>query len=324
MKPLNQFIFIIIFGILAAFLSCEKNEIVRTMDTRTNTVEINSSVVVAVGTVLDIGKAKIVEHGHCWSINPEPTVDDFKSELGPINERDTFSTQLSKITPGLEHFIRSYIYDGTNYVYGNTLSFMITADDLGFTTQPVTTIDQTTVQVNTEVNNIGSINFDDYGHCWSQTDPPTIENSVTSYGRLDTNKGYISNINNLTQGRYFIRGYLLSDGGVIYSNMVIFESTIRVITGSITTVSDTEANAEGTIRSLGVNPIVDYGHCWSALTSSPSVNENRSSLGTTDRLGSYSSDVDNLIPDVTYYIRAYATDGTHVFYGDISSFVAGK
>lgn len=324
MKTLNQLTLSVIFGISIFFFSCEKIDIVRVMDTKTDTVEINSSAVVATGTVLDIGESKIIEHGHCWSINPDPTIDDYKTELGLVDERETFSSQLDRIIPGVVHYIRSYIYDGVEYVYGNTLTFTVSADDIGFLSVPASKIDETTVEISTEVNNIGSINFDNYGHCWSQTDPPTIENNITAYGNLDTNKNFISVLNNLNMGRYFIRGYLESDGGVVYSNTVVFESTVKVGTGDVTIVSETEVQANGTIRSLGVVPIIDYGHCWSAVTSSPTVNNNTNTLGGTSSLGVYSTRIDNLLTGVRYYIRAYATDGIHVFYGDVTSFLPGE
>ncbi len=320
MKTLNHFIILIIFVIATIFLSCEKLDIVRTMDTKTDDVEINSSAVVAYGTILDIGDSQIIQHGHCWSVTPEPTVDNNKTELGEISERDTFSSQLIKIIPGIEHFIRSYIYDGTNYVYGNTVSFTITSENINFVTDPIISLNEIKVRVNSSVDNIGSINFIDYGHCWSQTDPPTVDDNITSYGYIDTNQNFTSIINNLSLGRYYVRAYLESESGVIYSNTEIFESTISVITGIATSILDTEAVMHGTIRSLGVEPIRDHGHCWSTITSSPSLNDEYSSLGAISKLGTFSSELNNLLPGRKYYIRSYATDGIIVYYGEIKSF----
>ncbi len=300
-------------------VSCEKFDIVRVMDTKTDSIEINSSKIVAYGTVLDIGEKKIIQHGHCWSINKEPTVNDYKTELGGIVERDTFISELRKIIPGVEHYIRTYVYDGKEYVYGNTLKFIVTADDIEFSTDSLTSLTETNLLVSSSVRNIGSMNFEDYGHCWSQTDPPTIDDAKSAFGSLDNNKTFTTAINNLNMGRYYIRGYLKSAGSIVYSNTVVFESVISVETG-IVDVQQTKATAYGAIRSLGIEPIRDHGHCWSLQTSSPTLNNEHNSLGAISKLGPYSGDIDSLLPNQTYYIRAYATDGIHVFYGEVISF----
>ena len=324
MKTLNRIIIIIVFGISSVFLSCEKLDIVRTMDTKTDDIEINSSAVVAYGTILDIGDSQIIEHGHCWSTTNEPTVDHNKSELGEISERGIFTSQLTEIIPGIEHYIRSYIFDGTNYVYGNVLSFTISADNIGLVTEAVVEIDESTVEVNSSVGNIGSITFDDHGHCWSMSDPPDINDNLSSYGLINSSKSFSSIINNLNLGRYYIKAYMISEGGVIYSNTVIFESKIKVITDTISVLSDTEVIAQGSIRSLGVESIRDHGHCWSYTTSSPTLNDNHNSLGSTDKLGGFSSNINDLIPGTTYYIRSFSVDGTDVFYGEVKNFVTNN
>ncbi len=315
----NKIIILISSFFIILVVSCERFDIVRVMDTKTDSIEVNSSKIVAYGTILDIGEKKIIQHGHCWSINEEPTINDYKTELGEVESRDTFVSELKKIIPGVDHYIRSYIFDGNQYIYGNTLKFIVTADDIEFNTDSLRNLSETKLIVSSSVQNIGSMNFDDYGHCWSQTDPPTIDDAKSAFGSLDSNKTFSTVINNLNLGRYYVRGYLKSAGGVIYSNTVIFESVISVETGLVD-VQQTKAVAYGAIRSLGIEPIIDHGHCWSLQTSSPTINNEHNSLGSISELGPYSGEINNLLPNQTYYIRAYATDGIHVFYGDVISF----
>ena len=316
----HKYIYLLIFVLSLLLSSCQKFEIVRVMDTVTDSVELSSSRIIVYGAILDVGEKKIIQHGHCWSSKSEPTVNDFKTELGEVNERDTFVSELNRIIPGLNQYVRSYIYDGTDYVYGNTLEFKITADDIEFDTYEPEIIDVSSLLVKTKVGNIGSLNFDTYGHCWSQTYPPTIDDGHSTYGGLDTAVLYSSKISNLNMGKYYIRAYLESEGGVIYSDSVVFESKINVETGIYSDLSQTNVTVYGLINSLGVEPIIDYGHCWSIETSYPTLNNSHNSLGATDKLGAYSSNIENLLPGATYYVRAYATDGIHVFYGDVISF----
>jgi len=315
----NKIVISFIILLLFFIVSCERFDIVRIMDTKTDSVEVNSSKIVAFGTVLDIGDKKIIQHGHCWSVNENPTVNDYKTELGEVTKRDTFTSELKNIIPGQEHYIRTYVYDGEEYVYGNTLKFIVTADDIDFVIDSLHILNETNLLVSSSVKNIGSMSFDDYGHVWSQIDPPTIDNARSSYGSLKNDKAFTTAINNLNMGRYYIRGYLKYASGVIYSNTVTFESKISVQTG-IVELNQSGVTAYGSIKSLGVNPIKDYGHCWSFETSSPTLNNEHNSLGTTTKLGPYIGEIHDLLPNQTYYIRAYATDGIFVYYGKVISF----
>jgi len=310
------------FAFLLFISGCEPLDLKRVMDTSTNDVEVSGTSVVAIGTALDIGDAPIISHGHCWSTSPGPTVDNFKTDLGSIDHAGEFTSKLYGIVPGIKHYVRSYMYNGAEYIYGDELPFEITADDLEFNSAEIEELQIGSVLVRSSTIGVGSINFSNHGHCWSQTDPPTIADNKTAFGQFKADTSFVSQINNLTLGVYYIRGYLESEGGVIYTNSVRYESTIWVETGIVSVNPSNSAIAYGKINSLGVSPIVEHGHCWSTLTSSPNINNEHSSLGSTSTLGNYSSEVDGLISGRKYYIRAYATDGSKVFYGDIKSFVA--
>ncbi len=306
--------------------TCEPLDLKRVMDTTTDNIEISGTSVIAHGTLLDIGDAVIVEHGHCWSISPEPFADDSvnssSTQLGSKEEAGEFTSLLYGVIPGQTHYIRSYIYDGTNYTYGKELSFEITADDMEFNSVDIQELDEIgSILVTSSTNGIGSVNFSKHGHCWSQTDPPTIDDvGVTAFGEFNADTSFTSQINNLNMGVYYIRGYLEAEGVVIYTNTEVYVSKIQVETGTVNINSNNTIVAAGEIKSLGINTIVDHGHCWSTLTSNPNINNEYNSLGSTGNLGEFNSNIDGLIPNRTYYIRAYAFDGSKYYYGKIRNF----
>ncbi len=324
MKTLSQSIIIIISGLALTLISCEKLDIRRIMDTETDAIEINSSVVVAHGTILDIGDDQIVEHGHCWSTDINPTIDNYKSELGATYERIAFTSELNNIIPGIEHHVRAYIYDGTNYVYGSIRSFILSSEHINFLSEKIDST-ETSVNISSNVDSIGSIYFNDHGHCWSQFNPPTIDDNITSFGQIDTNKAIVSAINNLTFGRYYFRGYMISESGVIYSNTVVFDSEITVGSSEPNLKDDTLVVAYGSIKSLSTKPIIDHGHIWSHTWTEPHLQDDEdykfNSLGSIDKLAPFSSEIDNLIPGRTYYIWSYATDGDRTGYGDTETII---
>jgi len=325
MKYLNLII------ILLFLCACEPLDLKRVMDTRTDVVEINGTSVVAYGTLLDVGSAAIVEHGHCWSTDPEPSAEDTTdntTKLGTKDDAGEFSSNLFGLVPGLKHYVRSYVFDGAVYSYGEEKEFEITAEDLEFNSSEIEKLEEIgSILVTSSTIGLGSVNFIEHGHCWSQNDPPTIDDvNKTAFGSFASDTTFTSQINNLTMGVYYIRGYLESEGSVIYTNTLTYESTISVETGIISVNPNNTAVAAGRITSLGVKSIVDHGHCWSTVTSSPDINVDKSehtSLGSTGNLGSFNSNIEGLVSGRTYYIRAYASDGSKFYYDDeIKSFVA--
>ncbi len=323
-SKVSQIIVLCLILLQILLLGCEPLDLKRVMDTTTDEVEITGTSVIAHGTLLDVGEAAIIDHGHCWSRNPEPTIDDSHTDLGEIAEAGGFSSKLFGLIPGQKHYIRSYVYDGINYSYGEELSFEITANDIQFNSLEITKLDEVgAILVTSSTDGIGSVTFTEHGHCWSQNDPPTVDDLGTSaFGEYIADTSFTSQIRNLTRGVYYIRGYLESEGTIIYTNTLKYESIISVGTGIIKVNPNSTAIAEGEINSLGVNTIVDHGHCWSAITSNPNINYNYNSLGSVDNLGEFNSNIEGLDSGRTYYIRAYAFDGTTYYYGETKSFMA--
>ena len=306
--------------VIITVLSCEKLDLKRVMDSKTDTVKVLGTTVIAQGTVLDIGSAPLVGYGHCWSVNEDPTKDDFLTDLGTKGEPGDYESELHSVLPGKIHYIKSYVFDGTNYIYGKQSEFIVTADDIEFTTTEIAKPDVIgDIQVSSSSLGVGSVNFSEHGHCWSQVDPPTINDGRSSFGPYESDVSFSSDIRNLNLGTYYIRGYLENDGVVVYTNTVKYESIISVKTGLINVNSE---KANGEIKSLGVDPIIDYGHCWSTLEPVPNINTTHSSLGPAFNLSNFSSDLEGLVTGRTYYVRAYAFDGSFYYYGEVETFVA--
>ncbi len=317
----NLCIFIIL---VFSLISCEPLDLKRVMDTTTDEIEISGTSVIAHGTLLDVGETSIIDHGHCWSRSPGPTIDDSHTDLGEKVEAGEFTSKLFGLIPGQKHYIRSYVYDGTNYTYGDELSFEITAEDIKFNSIEIKELGAVgSILVTSSTDGIGSVNFSQHGHCWSQTDPPTIDDvGTTAFGQFESDTSFSSQIHNLTMGVYYIRGYLEAEGSVIYTNTLVYESRIFVQTGIIEVYPNSSAVAEGEIQSLGVKPILDHGHCWSYVTNNPNINNQHNSLGGVNNLGAFHSNIDGLNSDFTYYIRAYAFDGSNYYYGETRAFEA--
>jgi hypothetical protein len=304
--------------------SCKKLEFERTMDVSTDRVEKNGTSVIVHGTLLDLGSNTIIEHGHCWSTEPEPDINDFHSNLGIIEGTGDFFSKLDNLSPGKTHFFRSYIFDGNEYKYGAADTFNINADDIQFVISSIQKIDPKSIKAISSTTGIGSVNFSKHGHCWSQTDPPTIDDNKTGFGTYDSDTTFESILKNLTFGRYYIRGYLEANEFITYTSTFVYESQIALETNEIIPNPDQSITVNGKITSLGIKPIINYGHCWSTLTSLPDLNNlsEHNVVGITNQMVSYSSQLTGLVNGRFYYTRSYATDGDRVYYGEIKSFIA--
>lgn len=95
------------------------------------------------------------------------------------------------------------------------------------------------------------------------------------------------------------------------------EYTIPNVTTAISASSVGENNfsIEGTITATGGSQITSYGHCWS-IKQNPTIDDQCTNLGMTDKIGSFKSTIEDLLVNTTYYVRAYATNSQGTAYGE--------
>lgn len=91
----------------------------------------------------------------------------------------------------------------------------------------------------------------------------------------------------------------------------------QVTTGEISNVQAQSAMVSGNVLSNGGHALVERGICY-ATHQSPSISDSRSTAGA--ELGTFSCNLTNLQTNVTYYVRAYATNSIGTAYGVQKSF----
>lgn len=73
------------------------------------------------GKIASDGGSKIIEHGFCWSLSPNPTINSNRSII--IGSKDTISETIKGLLPDSKYYIRSYATNKAGTTYGNELSF---------------------------------------------------------------------------------------------------------------------------------------------------------------------------------------------------------
>ena len=101
-----------------------------------------------------------------------------------------------------------------------------------------------------------------------------------------------------------------------------FSNDISVLIVETTEVDDIDvssASIRGFLIGLGNSNPTAYGVCWNK-TGTPTINNDTTSLGSTDTTGSFMTHLSDLEVNTTYFVRTYATNNDTTVYGDEFSF----
>jgi uncharacterized protein (TIGR02145 family) len=267
----------------------------------------------------------VIGNGYCYGLNPQP---NFSGQFTiNTNNPNNFSTNINGLQNNTTYFVRAYgIFD-----CGNTILDTIYGNEISFTTMACT--------VPTVWDSINSISYNSaniqagcgfncqnspftIGVCWSTSPNPTINNDTV----INSN-GFFANfatqITNLTAGTvYYVRAFGINSIGVGYGNQLSF-STLAPLLPTVTTspvsgITDSTAYSGGNITSNGFAPILSRGVCWST-TPNPTITNSNFSIDSSG-IGSFISQLNGLVVNTTYYVRAYATNLAGTSYGNQISF----
>jgi uncharacterized protein (TIGR02145 family) len=157
------------------------------------------------------------------------------------------------------------------------------------------------------------------GFCWGINPQPTLDDEFVPSG---TGSGpFSATVSGLEPNTsYHIRAYAENSVGVAYGNDVLFVTSTApptVTTVQVTNISAVTASCGGNVTYDGGAQITSRGVCWST-SPQPDITDFHSSDGTGS--GSFPSTMNNLSPATTYYVRAYASNGSWTVYGEEYSF----
>ena len=169
----------------------------------------------------------------------------------------------------------------------------------------------------------GNGTVSDCGFCYSTSANPTTSDAKISYGKATGEFG--KTVTGLTENtEYHVRAYAINELGTAYGEDVTFktkEVTVPVLSAvTMGTVSNTSAEVEATVTSLGNGTLVDAGFVYS-LNPYPTLDDKLLSCGKNTSLKSI---IKGLQPETKYYIRAYATNEKGTAYGAEKIFTTTK
>ena len=176
------------------------------------------------------GNVTVTEEGICWSTSQNPTIEDNSTSKVYYNGDYNSGYYYAKMTD-LEHnttyYVRAYATNEVGTAYGEEVSFT-TVEKLLPTviTGEVTNITVSSAKCRGEVASDGNGTVTAYGHCWSTTPNPTIEENDGTEGSGNIAKPFTSPMTNLEPNTtYYVRAYATNEIGTAYGEEVIFTTS---------------------------------------------------------------------------------------------------
>lgn len=275
------------------------------------------------GTIISDEGSPITARGVCYSTTVDPTINDAKTVDG--SGRGTFTSFISGLQPNTTYYLRAYAKNAFGTSYGNHVIFKTLPQPANL---PVLTTATPTSITNDSATSGGTITSDDgmaitaRGVCYGLNPNPTIDANKTVDGAgVGSFTSIIGGLSSNTT--YHIRAYATNASGTAYGNDLSFKtllapSKIPVLTTTAPTkIGQDSALSGGTITSDGGMAITARGVCYSTATN-PTIGDSKTVNGT--GIGAFISNINNLLPNTTYYIKAYATNSYGTGYGDEKSF----
>ena len=167
------------------------------------------------GEISGNGDAQITQHGHCWSSNANPTINNSKTSLGNGNI-GSFTSIVTNLNQNTTYFYRAYATNSYGTVYGAQQQFSTTNGEPTVATVSSSNITASSVNLDGEISGNGDAQITQHGHCWSTTANPSTNNSKTSLGNGNIGS-FTSSVTNLNDNTtYFYRAYATNSFGTAY------------------------------------------------------------------------------------------------------------
>ena len=301
--------------------------------TRTQAPTVTTQAVTAIGpttatgngNITNLGAPNPTQHGVCWSTTANPTIADSKTVQGPVSATGAFTSNMTGLSSNTTYYVRAYATDTAGTFYGNEVSFTTHTHGPTVTTQAETAIGTTTATGNGTVTDLGAPPLTEHGVCWSTTVNPTIADSKTAQGPVSATGAFTSNMTGLSpDNTYYVRAYATDTVGTAYGNQVSFTTHTQaptVTTQTVAHIGTTTAIGNGTVTDLGTPNPTQHGVCWST-TVNPTIADSKTVQGSVSATGAFTSNMSELSPDTTYYVRVYATNTAGTSYGNEVSFTS--
>ena len=197
-------------------------------------------------------------------------------------------------------------YDmGSIYLTGPSIPNVITKNVIGITA--------VSAHCFGSIGNTGRSTILQQGFVYSTMQYPTLDNEVVTLpvGSDD----FDCELTLSPHTVYYVRAFAVNGVGVGYGEQIMIttlDGLANVSTGVVSNVTTTSATCGGVVSADGGFNVVARGVCWST-SATPTISNAHTVNGA--GMGAFTSQIDNLEPNRTYHVRAYAQNSSGIAYG---------
>lgn len=184
--------------------------------------EIGTQTAVSGGEVIDNGGFAVTARGVCWSITPQPTVSNSRSNNG--SGTGAFTSNISGLHPSTTYYLRAYATNMAGTVYGEERQFTTLSGSPMVETVVASAIGSTTAATGGRIDSDGGFAITARGVCYSTSPNPTINSPHTTDG-IGTGS-FVSQLSGLVPSTtYYYRAYATNASTTAYGEEHTFTTT---------------------------------------------------------------------------------------------------
>jgi len=291
--------------------------------TTSDVTDITHESAVSGGDVTDDGGVKVTDKGVVWSTSQGPTTENNDGKTNDGDGTGSFTSDLESLSRNTTYYVRAYATNSEGTAYGDEKEFTTKSEVPTVTTADVTDITTNSAKSGGDVTYDGGTEVTDKGVVWDTSENPTTDDNE---GKTDDGDGtgtFTSDIENLSPNTtYYVRAYATNSEGTAYGNQEEFVTEGElptVTTADVTDITHESAVSGGDVTDDGGLEVTARGVVW-GLFDSPTLEKNEGMTDEGSGAGEFSSSIEGLVEETTYYVRAYATNSEGTSYGDAKSF----
>jgi hypothetical protein len=242
-----------------------------------------------------------------------------------------YTCAVDGLLPGDSYCYAICARSGGSVAQGDIITFETAASDVPVLGATATAdVTESGVQLSSSVSDNGGSNISARGFVYKvyvagMPEPTTSDKMFSSPA---TDNAFSVGLTGLQASTtYIVRAYAINNRGTGYGASTQF-TTGKLLIPSLTcdAITPTATTAEGTVAVSRDNqyPVTEYGYCYSAESQVPTVENLKTVVGTADvgtaDAPSFNGLIENLDPETTYYLRAYAVNAKGTGYSNIITF----
>lgn len=319
---------LLLFSFLLAIISlpsCEEEEIpsgtnkIEFGDNSSNGISYTSATVTS--NVGSIKNNEIIEHGHCWATENNPTINDLKTNLGSLDNIQSFTSKLENLKPNTTYKIRSYISTNYETIYGDIISLKtLKTGSPKVVTHTPTDININSAYLNGETVNDSGLVISEYGMIWDTLSVFSYEKSLGKESLGEGLSNFSFKISGLKDGcTYYTKAYAVNEAGISYGELKSFV-TIEITKPEVSTLSSlnitsNSAQCKCEVSDDGNAEVTSRGIVWHT-ENNPTTENNLGKTSNGTGTGNFTANLTGLEIGVTYFVRAYAINSQGTSYGN--------